>query len=102
MNYPAAYTMGNSGKNIVDSQRIIAASVSMSKEVQILERLRMQIRGDFQNPFKWYNWGSRPTTNYTSNTLNAQRNFGKIAIGNEATTNNGGVPMLNITLALVW
>ncbi len=96
------YTFGNGGANVVNSQRIIAANTSLAKEVQIKERLKLQIRGDWQNPFKWYNWGARPTTAYTSNVLNAQRNFGKIANGSEASTNNGGVTMLNLTLALVW
>ena len=96
------YTFGNGGSNVVDSQRIIAANTSLAKEVQIKERLKFQIRGDWQNPFKWYNWGARPTSSYTSNALNALRNFGKIANGNEASTNNGGVTMLNLTMALVW
>jgi hypothetical protein len=96
------YTFGNGGANVVNSQRIIAANTSLAKEIQIKERLKFQIRGDWQNPFKWYNWGVRPTTAYTSNVLNAQRNFGKIANGSEASTNNGGVTMLNLTLALVW
>ena len=102
MSYPDAYTMGNSGRNLVDSQRIIAHNGSLAKSIPIKERLKLQIRGDWQNPFKWFNWGATPTTAYTSNATNALRNFGKIANGNEASTNNGGVVMLNLTLALVW
>ena len=102
MSHPDAYTMGNSGRNLVDSQRIIAANASLSKSIPIKERLKLQIRGDWQNPFKWFNWGATPTTPYTSNATNALRYFGKIANGNEASTNNGGLTMLNLTLALVW
>ena len=95
--------MGNSGRNLVDSQRIIAAQrLALSNSISIKERLKLQIRGDWQNPFKWFNWGAIPTTAYTSNATNAIRNFGKIANGNEASTNNGGLTMLNLTLALVW
>jgi hypothetical protein len=96
------YLFGNGGANIVNSQRIIAANASLAKEVRLYERMKLQIRADWQNPFKWYNWGVKPTSSYTSNLGNAQRNFGKIANGSEASTNNGGVTMLNLTLALVW
>jgi hypothetical protein len=80
-------------------QRQIAASLSASKEVAIKERLKFQFRFDFQNPLKWYNWGSPSTTVDFRN----PRNFGTISSGSEfATANYGGLPMMNITFALKW
>jgi len=97
--YPAAFTEGNSGRNIMGQQRQIAASLSASKEVAIKERLKFQFRFDFQNPLKWYNWGSPSTTVDFRN----PRNFGTISSGSEfATANYGGLPMMNITFALKW
>jgi hypothetical protein len=96
--YPAAFTEGRAGKNIMYAQRQIAHSLSASKEVPIKERLRFQFRFDFQNPLKWYDWGNPSTTVDFRNPWN----FGKIS-GTEFTTAfYGGLPMMNITLALKW
>jgi hypothetical protein len=102
MSYPAAFTFGNGGRNVVNSQRIIAASGSLQKEIQLKERLKFQIRGDYQNPFKWYNWGTTPNATFTTNANNAKNNFGKPGQGGESTTNNGGTVMMNLTLTLLW
>ena len=99
---PAAYTMGNVGKTTMDAQRFIAANFSAKKDFKISERLTFQFRYDFQNPFKWYNWG---TPNTSVNFTSAVNTFGTVtpSTSSEAgTASNGGCPIQNITLALRW
>jgi hypothetical protein len=67
----------------------------------------MQFRFDFQNPFKWYNWGAMNTTvdlkNLTAGLENSSNMFGKVSSGNEGTTvADGGTPMMNLTLKLLF
>ena len=97
---PAAYTQGNVGGYTMDAQRFIAANFSASKQWVLKERLTLQLRYDFQNPFKWYNWPSpiNTTVNFTSPSL-----FGTVstAYTNEpGTASNGGVPLENLALVL--
>jgi len=96
------FTNGTNGTNLWDRQRMIAASMSASKEVPIRERLKFQFRFDFQNPFKWFNWGPPVTALAVNNAANA-RSFGTYQPGGEATTAAyGGLPLMNLTLALKW
>jgi len=85
----------------MDRQRFIDHEFSASKEWKIRERVRLQLRYDFQNPFKWYNLGPPDTTvNFTNPSI-----FGTIlpSTGNEGTTaSGGGQPLQNITLAIRW
>jgi hypothetical protein len=107
--YPAAYTFGNAGKNTFYTQRGIGASFSARKEWQLKERLKLQFRFDFQNPFKWYNWGNMVTTVDLKNVVAGSTTetngnlFGKVSSGNEATSvADGGVPMMNVTIKILW
>ncbi|MGE5567658.1 MAG: TonB-dependent receptor domain-containing protein [Rhodospirillales bacterium] len=100
--YRPSFTQGTNGRNLWDRQRIIAAAMSAAKEVPIKERVTFQFRFDFQNPFKWYNWGDPNTTLDIRSAANA-RSFGTTGVGAEATTAAyGGLPLMNITLALKW
>ncbi len=100
---PAAYTQGNLGQRTMDAQRFIAATFSASKEFKIKERLTIQLRYDFQNPFKWYNLAN-PSTSVNLKNLNMTGDtFGKIPSASSresSTAGNGGVPMQNLTLAI--
>ena len=105
--YPGQYQFGNAGKDTFYTQRGIGFSFSVRKEWALKERLHMQFRFDFQNPFKWYNWGNMNTTvdlkNLTSGAENSSNLFGKVPSGNEATTvADGGVPMMNLTLKILF
>jgi TonB dependent receptor len=107
--YPATYTFGNAGKNTFYTQRGISGSFSARKEFTLKERLRLQVRFDFQNPFKWYNWGNMNTTVDLKNVVagtaleTAGNSFGKIPSGNEGTSvADGGVPMMNATIKFIW
>ena len=97
---PDAYTQGNVGARTMDAQRFIAANFSASKQFKIKERLVLELRYDFQNPFKWYNWA---TPNTTVNFTNPINTFGTVSTNttNEpGTASNGGVPMQNINIEL--
>jgi hypothetical protein len=107
--YPGQYQFGNAGKNTFYTQRGIGASFSARKEFALYERVRLQLRFDFQNPFKWYNWGNMTTTVDLKNvvagtsTPTSSNLFGKVPSGNEATTvADGGVPMMNATIRITW
>ena len=49
--YPAAFTPGNSGRNIMTGTRLLWAQLSAQKNWAIKERARLQLRWDFQNPW---------------------------------------------------
>ena len=107
--YAASYGFGNAGKNTFYTQRGIGASFSARKEFKLNERLVFQLRFDFQNPFKWYNWGNMNTQvdlkNVVAGTTTATNGnlFGKVPSSGEATSvADGGVPMMNVTLKLRW
>jgi hypothetical protein len=108
--YPAQYTFGNAGRNTFYLPRQIGASFSAHKEFMLRERLRLQLRMDFQNPFKWYTWAQGINTtvdlkNVTSGTTTETSGnlFGKVSSGSEATTvADGGVPMINATIKFLW
>ena len=63
---------------------------------------------DFLNPFKWYNWATGINTtvdlkNLTNGVENTSNMFGKVSSGNEATTvADGGTPMMNLTIKLLF
>ncbi len=59
-----SFTNGNMPGNMWIGQRIIGANASMYKNFTIKERFKAQLRLDYFNPFKWYNW-NQPTTTMT-------------------------------------
>jgi hypothetical protein len=112
--YPAAYAFGNEGKGVLYVQRTIGTSFSIRKEFTLHEKAKLQIRLDYQNPFKWYTLGNPGTTVDLKNVVTgAQLNaisaelpgnsFGKFASGNEGTSvADGGVPMMNGTIKFTF
>jgi hypothetical protein len=104
------YSQGNVGDNIWNNQRIIAAGGAISKEVKLKgEGTRLQLRLDWQNPLKWFNWGGPNTGLNVQNQQQIDSNytFGKINPGSNGETGTGtagfgGTPLLNLTLALKW
>ena len=112
--YPAAYTFGNEGKGVLYVQRTIGASFSLRKEFALKERLKLQIRLDYQNPFKWYTLGNPGTTVDLKNVVagapltsimgeSSANGFGKLSSGGEGTTvADGGVPMMNGTIKFTF
>jgi hypothetical protein len=57
-----SFTNGNLPGNEWIEQRIIGANASMYKNFTIKERFQAQIRLDYLNPFKWFNWSAVGTT----------------------------------------
>ncbi|MBZ5583575.1 MAG: hypothetical protein LAQ30_15480, partial [Acidobacteriia bacterium] len=102
--YVRSFTRGTSGSNLWNNQRLIAANLAISKEVPIKERLRLMVRLDYQNPFKWYNWGG-PSTGLNVQSVANSKSFGTNSGGGESGTGTagyGGTPLMNLTLAFKW
>ena len=57
-----SFTNGNLPGNEWAEQRIIGSNASMYKDFRIKERFKAQIRLDYFNPFKWFNWSQANTT----------------------------------------
>jgi len=95
--YPAAFTAGNSGRNNVTGTRLLWSQVSAQKNIPINEKLRFQIRWDFQNALKTFNFNPPDTTV----NFNTPKEFGKVT-SDPRTASLGGQPLMNLTLALFW
>jgi hypothetical protein len=95
--YPAAFTPGNSGRNIVTGTRLLWSQVSAQKNFYIRERFKAQLRWDFQNPFHNYNF-SPPTRTVD---FKNPKNFGKLT-DDQRTASLGGQALMNLTLQLTW
>ena len=93
--YPAAFTPGNAGRNIMTGTPLRWTQLSVQKNVYMGERWKMQIRWDFQNAFKTYNFNT-PTTTVD---LQNPRTFGKVT-SDPRTASFGGQPLMNLTLQL--
>jgi len=95
--YPAAFTAGNAGRNIVTGMPLISSRASAKKNFRILERFNLQVRLDMMNALKIYNLTSPTTTVDFQN----PKTFAKV--NNEPlTTNWGGQPHLDLTVELSW
>jgi hypothetical protein len=92
---PAAFTPGNGGRNIVTGPGIRYSQASVQKNFLITERVNLQLRFDFQNPF--HNYGFNNPSN-TYDFKNPQL-FGKIT-GDQTTASFSGQPLMNLTLRL--
>ncbi len=90
--YPQAFRAGNAGRNIITGPRLVWAQVSVQKNFSIREKMRAQIRWDFQNALKTYNF-TGPTT--TVDFRNPQT-FGKLT-DDPRTASLGGQPLMNLT-----
>ena len=95
--YPAAFTPGSSGRNIVTGTRLLYSQGSIQKNFKIRERMNLQLRLDKQNVFHNYNWNP-PTT--TVDFKNPQT-FGKIS-ADQRTSSVGGQPLLNLKIEITW
>ncbi|PYT26219.1 MAG: hypothetical protein DMG57_22350 [Acidobacteria bacterium] len=95
--YPAAFTPGNAGRNIVTGTPLRWAQGSAQKNFSISERFKLQLRWDFQNALKTYNFNP-PTTKVD---FKNPRTFGKVN-SDPRTASLGGQPLMNLTLQLIW
>ena len=92
---PDAFTPGNAGRNIVTGPGIRYSQASVRKNFKFTERVNLQLRFDFQNPF--HNYGFNNPSN-TFDYRNPQL-FGKIT-GDQTTASFSGQPLMNLMLRL--
>lgn len=95
--YPAAFTPGNLGRNVVTGLPLVWSQVSAKKDISLSERFKFQIRWDFNNALK--TWNFNPPT--TSVDLLNPKTFGKVS-GGPTTASFGGQPIMDLTLQLRW
>lgn len=93
--YPAAFQVGNAGRNILTGPSMAWAQFSLQKNFTIKEKLRTQIRWDMQNAYKTFNF-TGPTS--TVDFRNPQT-FGKLT-DDPRTASLGGQPLMNLTLMI--
>jgi hypothetical protein len=92
---PAAFTPGNAGRNIVTGPGILYSQFSAKKNFRLTEKLILQFRFDFQNPFHNYGFNNPSSTfDYKNPQL-----FGKIT-GDQTTASFDGQPLMNLMLKL--
>ncbi|HPU71220.1 MAG TPA: TonB-dependent receptor [Bryobacteraceae bacterium] len=108
MTYAGSFERGNLGRNVYTKQRLIAANISLSKDIPLKEKLTLQLRFDYQNPFKWFNWTGLTTNldmrNYKEIAPGryASTLFGKVGTGEQDISLNGGHPLMWAFVALKW
>ena len=95
--YPAAFTPGTGGRNIVTGLPLVWSTSSAKKNFRFKERFNFQVRLDYNNPLKTFCFDP-PTTAVD---LKNPQTFGKIS-SDQRTANWGGEPLMNLTLALRW
>jgi hypothetical protein len=83
--YPASFTPGTSGRNIVTGPGMFWHQISISKTFTFFERLKGSLRYDVNNPFKQYFFSNPGTTVDFRN----PQNFGKIT-GNQGSFSGQG------------
>ena len=77
--------------------RLLWSQVSAQKNIPINEKMRFQIRWDFQNALKTFNFNPPDTTV----NFNTPKEFGKVT-SDPRTASLGGQPLMNLTLAFFW
>jgi hypothetical protein len=95
--YPAAFTVGNSGRNILTGTRLLWTQVSAQKNFKLTEKFNLLFRWDFQNPFHNYNFNDPDKTVDFKN----PKLFGKLT-ADQRTASVGGQALMNFTLQLKW
>jgi hypothetical protein len=95
--YPAAFTPGNAGRNIVTGAGLLFSQASATKNFKLGERFNLEFRFDFQNPFHNYNFNT-PTTQVD---FRNPQLFGKIT-ADQVSSALGGEPLMDLNLRLSW
>ncbi|HZT31002.1 MAG TPA: TonB-dependent receptor [Bryobacteraceae bacterium] len=95
--YPAAFTPGNAGRNIVTGLPLVWSTCSAKKNFKLTERFNLQLRWDYNNTLKTFNFDPPTTTVDYQN----PKSFGKIS-SDQRTANWAGLPLMDLTLQLTW
>jgi hypothetical protein len=88
-----SFRIGNAGRNITTGLPLIWSQASAQKNFTIREKTQVQLRWDFQNALKTYNFNP-PTTAVD---FQNPRTFGRVS-SDPRTANLGGQPLMNLTL----
>jgi hypothetical protein len=93
------FRVGNAGRNIITGPGLLWSQVSAQKNFRVRERWRAQLRWDFQNALKTYNF----TFNNPSPQVDFRnpRNFGKLT-DDPRTASLGGSPLMNLTVMIMF
>ncbi len=89
------FQIGNSGRNIITGPGLVWSQVSAQKNFRFNERWNAQLRWDFQNALKNFNF-TGPTTAVD---FRNPRTFGKLT-DDPRTASLGGQPLMNLTLMI--
>jgi hypothetical protein len=95
--YPAEFTAGNAGRNVVTGTRTLWSQCSAHKNIPLSERFKLQVRWDMNNVLKTWNFDT-PTTSVD---FQNPRTFGKVS-STPLTSSFGGIPMMHLTIQLTW
>jgi hypothetical protein len=93
-----SFTRGNMPARFWIAQRIIGANASMYKDFPIKERVKAQLRFDYYNPFKWFNWGNVNTTMTQTN----PRSFMTPGLSDFADSTEGGPSQIHLSFRVVF
>ena len=89
------FRVGNAGRNIITGPGLLWSQVSAQKNFRFGERWNAQLRWDFQNALKTFNF----TGPSTAVDFRNPRNFGKLG-DDPRTASLGGQPLMNLTLMI--
>jgi hypothetical protein len=89
------FQVGSAGRNILTGPRLLWSQISAQKNFRFKERWLAQLRWDFQNAFKTYNF-TGPTTAVD---FRNPATFGKL-LDDPRTASLGGQPLMNLTLKI--
>jgi hypothetical protein len=91
------FRVGNAGRNTATGLPLLWSQISAQKNFQFSERYKVQLRWDFQNALKTYNFDPPTRTVDFRNPLT----FGKVST-DPRTASLGGQPLMNLTLAVFF
>jgi opacity protein-like surface antigen len=98
--YPAAFTAGTMGRNVIEAPGLTWPQFSLSKEWAVYDRARFILRWDMNNPFKSPNYGG-PDATYNLQNL---ANFGRIGTATRGGFSDVGTAQPNhlLVFRLQW
>lgn len=91
------FQVGSLGRNVLTGPRLVWSQVSAQKNFRFSERFNAQLRWDFQNVFKTYNF----TGPSTAVDFRNRATFGKL-LDDPRTASFGGQPLMNLTVAFFF
>jgi hypothetical protein len=96
--YPAPFTAGTLGRNTLTSPGLVWAQTSLSKAWRLRERLKFEIRWDFNNPYKRIEF-SDPNRVYNVATLST---FGRMTGTRGSFSDVGGRTYSTLVGRIEW